>query len=92
MYQIQYVDNSFRMVEWSDIEFMGVCKLMEDGKRMGYTPEGLFVLTDIRAIVLVPKPESEPEEEDQLSEYGHYDPDTIAWLRANGVDISKGGK
>jgi hypothetical protein len=82
-------------VDWTEEEFRGVGRDMVANFDVAIMDEGIFSLVHIRAIVLVP-PVVEPtkeqlEEESQLSEYGHYDPDTIAWLKANGVDVSKGG-
>jgi hypothetical protein len=60
--------------------------------------EGIFRIKDIRAIVFLPPvplltpEEQKAKEEDEagLSEWGFVDPDVQAWLKQQGINISKG--
>jgi hypothetical protein len=60
-----------------------------DGDNAIVLSDGIFVLRDIRAIVLVPEivQEKEPEDANKLTEWGFVDQETAEWLRANGVDL-----
>lgn len=94
LYQIQYADNTYRMVDWTKKEFEEVGEAIVAEKSAIVLPEGIFRLYDVRTIVFIPEPEpttEETEEQSNLSEYGHYDADTLKWLRENGVDLVKGG-
>ena len=90
-YQIQYTDNTYRMVDWTQDEFKLVCECIVHEALAAVLEDGIFVLHDIRAIVLIPLVPEEPEqEENQLPEWGFVDHDTAEWLKANGIDL--GGK
>jgi hypothetical protein len=89
-YQIQYVDNSYRMVDWTEDEYELVGACITDNKHAVVLKDGIFILDHIRAIVhLVPIVEEAPEE-NQLTDWGFVDPQTAEWLRANGINL--GGK
>ena len=97
-YRIQYIDNTYQIVEWSKPEFQAVGKAMEDGKVAILLEEGIFKICDIRAIVYLPPvpvltpEEQKAKEEDEaaLSEWGFADPDSQEWLKSMGINISKG--
>jgi hypothetical protein len=97
-YRIQYVDNTYQVVEWSKPEFQQVGQAMEEDKVAVMLEDGIFKVTHIRAIVyLPPVPEMTPEEqkakeEDDagLSEWGFVDPDVQQWLKTQGININKG--
>jgi hypothetical protein len=95
-YRIQYQDNTYQIVDWTKPELQSVFKSMCMEKTYVKVDEDVFRVSDIRAIVfLPPMPEPTPEEkkaaeEQELTEWGGYDADTIAWLRQQGIDVSKG--
>lgn len=95
-YRIQYIDNTYQLVEWTKSEFHEVGKAMLNEHVVAIINDDLFRLTDIRAIVFLPPlPEPTPEEkkaqeEAQLTEWGFVDSDTAAWLKANGINIGGG--
>jgi hypothetical protein len=96
-YRIQYVDNTYQIVEWTKAEYDKVGLAMEDSKPAIKLDTEIFKLSDIRTIILLPEAETEPEQEEvnpegQLTEWGFVDRQTAEWLRAAGIDISKGGK
>jgi hypothetical protein len=93
-YQIQYVDNTYRMVDWSKPEFNQVAMAMSKEQTVTVLEDGLFVLKDIRTIVLIPEiPEPKAsKEESQLTEWGFVDPATAEYLRdVLGVDVGQIG-
>jgi hypothetical protein len=93
-YQIQYVDNSYRIVDWRTDEFKLVGMAITDGDNAIVLSDGIFVLRDIRAIVLVPEivQDEEPKDENQLAEWGFVDQQTAEWLRAQGIDVGRNSK
>lgn len=93
-YQIQYVDNTYRIAEWTKKEFEDIGQAMQAEFNTIVLEDGIFRLTDIRAIAFIPEPEpleEAAEDENQLSEWGFVDAETAAWLRAQGIDLG-GGK
>ena len=88
-YQIQYVDNTYRIVDWTNAEFTKVGEAIEAGKSALVLKEGIFVLKDIRAIVYIPPvPVEEPQEQEptQYEEWGFIqDPEIIADLKEFGL-------
>lgn len=96
LYQIQYSDNTYRLINLTKQEWASVSLAIEADKRVCMLDEAVFVLTDIRAIVFIPEEESEEKTEEEkeeglLSEYGFAEPEVLEWLRENGVDPTKGG-
>jgi hypothetical protein len=97
-YRIQYIDNTYQMVEWSKPEFDSVFIAMSLEKSVVKTEEGIFKLSDIRAIVYLPPvpvltpEEQKAKEEDEagLSEWGFVDPDVQQWLKDQGIKVNKG--
>jgi hypothetical protein len=96
-YRIQYVDNTYQLVEWTKTEFNNVYHSIEEGKTMVICGDDMFRINDIRAIVFLP-PLPEPTEaekkaqaEQQLSEWGFVDAETAQWLKDNGIDLTGGG-
>lgn len=98
LYQIQYDDNTYRMIDLTDDEFNTIGGHMMADKAVVVMPKGILKLTQVRAIVLIP-PVPEPEEkekdgtpkEGQLTEWGFVDGDTAQWLKDQGIDIVNGG-
>jgi hypothetical protein len=95
LYQIQYNDNTYRITEWTKQEFKTVAQVMAQGKAVCVLDEGVFKLTDIRAIVLIKQDEpNEKEKEAQkspLEEWGFVDPETYLWLKEQGIINQEGG-
>jgi hypothetical protein len=95
-YRIQYVDNTYQLVEWAKAELQSVGEAMRNEHVAVMVGEDVFRISDIRAIVFippVPEPtieEKQKEADHQLSEWGFVDPDVQEWLRAAGIDINKG--
>lgn len=91
-YQIQYTDNTYRIVDWTKAEYISIGEAIIAENKAIVMDDGIFTLYDIRTIVFIPEPEPlTEEEENQLSEYGGYDVDTIEWLKAQGIDPVNGG-
>jgi hypothetical protein len=93
MYQIQYHDQTYRIVKWTDEEFDKVKTCMQGEFTVCALSDSVFKLTDIRAIVLVPAVETEEVAEDGkgTGEWDFVDDATAAWLKANGMDIGGRG-
>lgn len=92
MYQIQYHDNTYRMVDWTKAEYKEVGEAMENEKNVVIFDEGIFRVDFIRAVVFIPEPEPiTKEEENKLTEYGGFDPEIIEWIKEQGIDPVKGG-
>ena len=90
-YQIQYVDNTYRIVEWTRLEFKKVCEEMEKGAECVALDKGLFSLKDVRAIVMMrEEKENKKEKESVLTEWGFVDPETLMWLKEQGIDVTGG--
>jgi hypothetical protein len=97
-YRIQYIDNTYQVVEWSKPEFRAVGKAMANDEFAVVLDEGIFRIKDIRAIVFLPPvpvltpEEQKAKEEDEagLSEWGFVDPDVQQWLKDQGIKVNKG--
>jgi hypothetical protein len=97
-YRIQYVDNTYQVVEWSKPEFQAVGNAMANDDCAVVLDEGIFRIKDIRAIVFLPPvpvltpEEQKAKEEDEagLSEWGFVDPDVQQWLKDQGIKVNKG--
>lgn len=95
-YRIQYIDNTYQLVDWTKAELQLVGELMANDKTATIVGDDIFRISDIRAIVFlppVPEPtveEKKAEAEQQLSEWGFVDPETQRWLRDVGIDVTKG--
>lgn len=98
MYRIQYKDNTYQIVDWTEEEFKNVCKHKANNEAAAYTKKILVDLQDVRTIVFIPPtpPPTEKEKiemkeyaDSQLNEWGFVDMETLAWLRANGIDVTK---
>jgi hypothetical protein len=93
-YQIQYVDNTYRMVDWTKLEFNQVAMAMSKEQIVTTLEDSIFVLKDIRTIVLLPEipaPKT-PKDENPLTEWGFVDPATAEYLRdVLGVDVGQIG-
>ena len=94
-YRIQYIDNTYQIVSWTQSELSLVHEMMNNDKTAVLVGDDIFKVSDIRAVVFLP-PEPEPTPEDKnkqeqvLTEWGFVDPDTALWLKANGIDLNKG--
>lgn len=95
-YRIQYIDNTYQIVDWTKGEFKKVQDQLNDEKPYIVMANETFRSFDIRAIVLLPDPPEEPEkqedENNSLTEWGFVDAQTREWLQAAGIDLSKGVK
>jgi hypothetical protein len=95
-YQIQYTDNSTRIVDWSKPDFNQVALAMSKEQTVSIMEDGIFVLKDIRTIVLIPEiQESEKQLADakhQLTEWGFVDDATAVYLKeVLGIDLGQLG-
>lgn len=90
-YQIQYTDNTYRMVEWTKKEFKKVCRRLAFRLRTVALSDGVFMLKDVRTIVFIPPApeltEEEKKNETNLTEWGFVDDDTALWLQAHGINL-----
>lgn len=95
LYQIQYNDNTYRIAEWTKSEFKQVSEAIRKAEYACTLEDGVFVLTDVRAIVLIKQDEqNEKEKEEQknpLEEWGFVDPETYLWLKEQGIISTEGG-
>lgn len=95
MYQIQYTDNTYRMVDWTKQEFDFIGAGMVAGKTTVVLDDGIFSLVHIRAIVFIPpvvEPEV-PEGENELDdEWGFVDRETAEWLKIQGIEVGRKSK
>lgn len=94
LYQIQYKDNTFRMIDLTKSEYDTIGKCMMNGKKYVKFDKAILQVDEIRAIVLMPEiqePELDEEGKPVTPEYGGYDDETLKWLKDNGVDIVNGG-
>jgi hypothetical protein len=96
-YRIQYIDNTYQVVEWSKSEFKLVGTAMEQEQKAIMLEEGIFKLADIRTIVylppvpvLTPEEQKAKDEDDALSEWGFTAPDVQEWLKSQGINVNKG--
>lgn len=94
LYQIQYTDNTYRLINLFDFEWHKLCDSMVADMDVCIMQDSILVLRDIRAVVYIP-PAPEPTEEekaaqeDALGEWDFADVDTTAWLREQGIGGSK---
>lgn len=92
-YQIQYTDNSYRMVDWTEDEFELVGACIIESKNAVVLKDGIFVLHDVRAIVLIPPIVEEiTDDENNLTDWGFVDAQTAEWLRAQGIEVGRKDK
>jgi len=94
-YQIQYVDNTYRMVDWTKAEFVQVGEWISEQKYSIVLSDGIFILRDIRAIVIIPEVEESKDnglaEDQKLTEWGFVDNDTATYLKdVMGIDLMGG--
>lgn len=95
-YRIQYVDNTYQLVDWTNDSFEYVYEAMAIGKHIAMIDKCIFRLTDIRAIVHIPpEPEEEPvTEEDEegmvITEMGKYDREMYELLVSMGYGAEMG--
>lgn len=93
LYQIQYNDNTYRVAEWTKAEFKQVSEAMKNNEYTCCLEDGVFVLTDVRAIVLIKQDEKEEKEQkNPLEEWGFVDPETYFWLKEQGIINTEGGR
>lgn len=89
-YQIQYIDNTYRIVDWTNAEFIKIGEAIAEGKHALVLKEGIFVLNDIRAVVYIPPvPIEESKEEEQPTQFDEWgfiqDPEMIESLKEFGL-------
>ena len=89
-YQIQYIDNTYRIVDWTNAEFIKIGEAIAEGKHALVLKEGIFVLNDIRAVVYIPpvpiEVSKEEERPTQFDEWGFIqDPEMIESLKEFGL-------
>lgn len=93
LYQIQYNDNTYRIAEWTKAEFKQVSEAIKNNEYTCSLEEGVFVLTDVRAIVLIKQDEpKEKEQKNPSEEWGFVDPETYLWLKEQGIINTEGGR
>lgn len=92
-YRIQYVDNTFQLVDWTEEQLEFVYRTMGEGKEIAFLEKCIFRLSDIRAIVHIPLPEEEEtvledgEKEIIVTEMGVYEKELFDMLVQNGYDV-----
>lgn len=93
LYQIQYNDNTYRIAEWTKAEFKQVSESIKKAEYACSLEDGVFVLTDVRAIVLIKQDEQKEKEEQKnpSEEWGFVDPETYLWLKEQGIISTEGG-
>lgn len=94
MYRIQYVDNNYQLVEWTEDQLDNVYRDMSSGEEVSLVDKCIFRLKDIRAITYLPpivEEEETPEEEQTvvLTEMGTYDKEIFELMQQLGVDVGE---
>lgn len=97
VYRIQYIDNTYQLVEWTKAQLKDVARAMMSDTPAVLVDDDVFRVSDIRAIVHIPpQPElTEAEkkaqaEQESLEEWGFVDQATAEWLKMQGVKIGGG--
>lgn len=86
-YRIQYIDNTYQLVEWTDEDLKEVAILMSDNRPIAVVSKCIYRLSDIRAIVHIPPVPEEEEEEKQpmvVTEMGAYERELYEFLVESG--------
>jgi hypothetical protein len=93
-FRIQYVDNNYQLVEWTEDQLSLVANDMNECEEVTLIDKCIFRLKDIRAITylpLVPDHEQPSEEEENngivVTEMGKYDRELYDLLQVNGIDL-----
>jgi hypothetical protein len=96
LFRIQYVDNTYQLVNWTNDQLHTVYKDIEAGKKATLMDKCIFKLDDIRAIVFLPpvleKEETEEGEEKEdmvITEMGAYEKELYDLLQVNGIPLGK---
>lgn len=98
MYRLQYEDNTYQVVELTKKEYDILADAICDQFHAVKFDEYILRVKDIRTVVFLPPapPPTEEEKaqmknmaEQQLSEWGFADQETLEWLRNVGIDITK---
>lgn len=90
-YRIQYVDNSYQIVEWTEEQLDDVYRDMASGEEVSLLNKCIFRLKDIRTITFLPPVEEElddnPEEPEtvMVTEEGVYDKEVYDILQSMGM-------
>ena len=94
-FRIQYVDNTYQLVEWTNEEFFDVAKDMSEGRTIAVVNRCLYRLIDIRAIVYIPPVSDVEAEKDAqvITESGVYERELFEQLKEMGYELGevKGG-
>jgi hypothetical protein len=92
-YRIQYIDNTYQLVEWTDDEFcqMFDCMNNEDSFPVALIDKCIYRVRDIRTIVYLPpvpvEEQTEEKEDMVITEMGAYEQELYNLLVQNGVDL-----
>lgn len=95
-YRIQYVDNTFQLIEWTDEEYVKVGEAFTSGFDVIVLKTGIFRLDHIRAIVYleaIEEPEDQegdpiPDENGMIvTEMGAFEKDVFDLLVQNGIEV-----
>lgn len=91
-YRIQYVDNTYQLVEWTEDQLLRIETAMNVGRAVIMLDKCIYRLSHIRAIVyLPPVPEEENTEQSEestmvVTEMGAYEKELYDLLVNNGYD------
>lgn len=92
-YRIQYVDNTYQLVEWDDEQFNSVVQAMMTDYPIVSVNKCVFKLKDIRAIVYippVPDEEEQPTDENEssmvITEAGAFNKEVFELMQQLGID------
>ena len=86
-YRIQYVDNTYQLVDWTEEQLPRVYDDMLHDDKVTIIDKCIFRLSDIRAIVHIPQEEENEKEEKQqlvVTEMGAYERELYELLVQNG--------
>lgn len=94
-YRIQYVDNTYQLVEWTIDHLALVYKDMSENKPIIMVDKCIFRTNDIRAIVHLEQEPEQPKEDEVLvdeegmvvTEMGTYEKEIYDLLVAQGIDV-----
>lgn len=90
-YRIQYVDNTYQLVDWTEDDFNKVYELMMVKNPFAMVDKCIYRLSDIRAIVFLPPVPEEEEVPDEktvvITETGSFEKELYDTLVENGYDL-----
>lgn len=97
MYRIQYVDNTYQMVDWTDYQLHLVHEAMKDCEHVIMIDRCIFKLDHIRSIVFIPPvvEEEKPEQEEATvieTNMGTFEKEMFELMQQMGIEMEVKGE